>query len=646
MVKSLAFVYNIKQLDLLENKSVNILIALNNDVAMELSKRQVNFKTPYEYSNAVFSIEKEATDLLNNLALANKGYFKSFYDEYNTYLWDLLNYFLFYKSLYFESLASKLEEILIIKKVLDKEKPDEVIIMGHDSFAEEILMPVTEAERIKIKIINVKTENKAIEFIRKTKGHLLSVDAKRTRKIIRKLFWIACKKTSKRDTNSRKKIFMFSNREELIFDPERKIIKKGELFEPISFYLPKDYLPIILDIPLDYAIGIKNLLQNQRNKRVPIENYITAKGMLAAISNHKKAYSEWKKIKNSVSKLLFYKKINIEKILLRRIDFFFRYCLLDLLIEAESINNLIETEKPRMICTFSPQGFIERFAINLFAKEGLPSLGIQHGVITYCIDHISKLPPPNKFRNLFYMAVFGDYYKDFLVKHSIYKKDLIKVTGYPKFDVLNHLQLKKEKICKELSIDAKKKIIVLTTQPMQLEEETKAMAHAVCNAVKKLENACLIIKAHPRELSISPYKEIIRKTKIKDAICIQDFDLYKILSICDVMITGYSTTILEASILNKTSIIIDTYKKGYASIFNNHGSILVSNNDAELEQNIKKALYNKKIKNKLKRLRQEFVYKHCYKIDGMSNKRIAKFIEEIERVHSKNEGYLNSPNSP
>jgi len=346
---------------------------------------------------------------------------------------------------------------------------------------------------------------------------------------------------------------------------------------------------------------------------------------------------EWNNRREEISKILFYKSISLNNILLKRIDFFFRSYLLDILIDIETIRNLIKKEDPNLVCSFSPQSFIEKTTINYCSKRSMPSLGIQHGAITYCIDFVSKLPAPKLSKSFAYMSVFGGYYKDFLVRNSIYNRDLIRVTGYPKFDTLNFVQknFKKECICKELGIDPKKKIIVLTTQPLQLEEETKNMVYLTCRAIKDLDDAQLIVKVHPREISLDLHREAIKNSGVKNVILIKGYDINKILFVCDVLVTAYSTTILEASILDKPSIIIDLYKKGYADMFGNHKSIRVSNNEFELKENIKQALYGEKTKKAMKQLRKRFVYSHCYKIDGNSNKRIALFIQEILEKRTK-----------
>ena len=111
-------------------------------------------------------------------------------------------------------------------------------------------------------------------------------------------------------------------------------------------------------------------------------------------------------------------------------------------------------------------------------------------------------------------------------------KEKIVITGSSRFDYLKHLRYDKESIRKDLNIDKNKKIILFGTQA-QIVPEREEMLSCIMNS---LEDEQLIIKLRQND-DINFYNSKINKFNSKKILVIKDYDLYKLFSISDVMIT-------------------------------------------------------------------------------------------------------------
>lgn len=85
-------------------------------------------------------------------------------------------------------------------------------------------------------------------------------------------------------------------------------------------------------------------------------------------------------------------------------------------------------------------------------------------------------------------------------------------------------------------------------------------AKAVMEAVKEMPGCQLIIKLHPRDEYTQSYQRMKNELKIKPIIS-KELNIYKALYVCDVMITKFSTTAIEAAVLGKPVIVLNLTSK-------------------------------------------------------------------------------------
>jgi UDP-N-acetylglucosamine 2-epimerase len=226
------------------------------------------------------------------------------------------------------------------------------------------------------------------------------------------------------------------------------------------------------------------------------------------------------------------------------------------------------------------------------------------------------------------ISVPGDFIKDLVLSCGVEERRIV-VTGRPTYDALIHAEEKFDgtEICRKLKLDRSKKIVVYCTENLP-PKDTRNIFYAVCRALKSFPDVQFVTKVHPSELSMSVYEEVARDVGVEPLIT-KGADIYEVLYICDLMITGFSTTALDAMILDKCVITINFTGLKDPIPFAESGAALGVYNEEDLTAAIKQGLYDASLKERLRRDRDMFVYEQTYLKDGKATERIVDLIEQM-----------------
>jgi CDP-glycerol glycerophosphotransferase (TagB/SpsB family) len=277
-------------------------------------------------------------------------------------------------------------------------------------------------------------------------------------------------------------------------------------------------------------------------------------------------------------------------------------------------------------------------------KLGIKTVALQHGVIYpshngyyHHLENISK--SDEDFTNYVLpdiTCVQGEYEERILLKHG-YAKEKVVVTGQPRYDLLYYADkiYDKKQIFKQLNLDAHEKLIVWTTQTHGLSlEENKKNIDAIYSAVKSLKNVQLVIKLHPGE---NQRAALYNKDKSFNSIIVgKGMDTYALLYACDLMITGHSTTAMEAVALNKPVIILNLSGEQDPVEYLKEGVALGVYKEEDLKSAIEKLLQDD---SELAKNRAKYIEKYLYKIDGKATERVVNLIMQTieESKRDRNE---------
>ena len=285
------------------------------------------------------------------------------------------------------------------------------------------------------------------------------------------------------------------------------------------------------------------------------------------------------------------------------------------------LTKLSGLSKPNILLVLSEGIMPTKVAVTVAKQSGIPTLlllqlgmlGKNYECPTFLADKIS---------------VPGDFIKDLVINCGVDEERIV-VTGRPTYDALIRAEEKFDKtgICRRLGLDPSKKILVYCTENLPL-TETQRMAYAICNAVKDFLDVQSIIKVHPSELSLSVYDTVLKQVGIR-ALVTKEANIYEVLYVCDLMMTGYSTTALDAMILDKPVITLNLTGLKDPIPFAESGAAIGVYNEKDLIRAIKNGLYDDSTKERLRRDREKFVYEQTYLRDGKATERIVNLTEEM-----------------
>jgi hypothetical protein len=304
------------------------------------------------------------------------------------------------------------------------------------------------------------------------------------------------------------------------------------------------------------------------------------------------------------------------------------------LLDYVSVKALLTHEQPNLVIYPCEGGDLAYIFYKLSAERRIPSVGIQHGTMSYspltvhakdemCSGKPQCLPRPTK------LLVYGPYYRDYLVEHGDYPKDELAVIGNLRYDNYGGTQkLVKKEMTKKYGFDGTKPIILYATQVMPTPKEGEEITRAVFRAAKELDLP-LIVKQHPGEPSDAFYHTLAQEMGMSPPI-IKHTSTLELITATDVMIGSESTLNYEAMILGKPIIILNFGggRKDWMS-FAQDGAALGVYHPEDVVPALKKALYDPRVRAELEEGMRVLFAAHCYRADGKAAERAVHIIKEL-----------------
>lgn len=280
------------------------------------------------------------------------------------------------------------------------------------------------------------------------------------------------------------------------------------------------------------------------------------------------------------------------------------------------ISNALERIKPDIIFVGFDLGAHLAGAI-VGAHMNIPVAHVQGGEVTGTIDE-SIRHAISKFSHIHFPA--NQDAADRLIKMGENPKYVFNV-GCPSLDVaLSTKLIPKEKIIGEFKIDSSKPFAILIQHPVTTEiDKAEEQILTTLEAVKELDLQTILIYPNVDAGGRRIIKEI-QKSKIKRYKNLPFENFLSLLSVADVLIGNSSSGIREAASFNIPVVNIGTRQQGRLRPDN---VIDVGYSKAEIINAVKKALYDKDFKEKVKRCNNPYG-------DGQSAKRIVKILKNIE----------------
>jgi len=250
-------------------------------------------------------------------------------------------------------------------------------------------------------------------------------------------------------------------------------------------------------------------------------------------------------------------------------------------------------------------------------KNNIKTIAIQHGEGIEDCEHSvsvlssSKNPLGYPFANK--MLVFGEFWKRAFVNHD-YPSEKFEVFGNPNFfDLKNFSNISNfDNLYKKYNLDKNKKIILFTTSrfqgfPDRFNFDVKAWKHLLENFAYN-KNFSLILKIHPHE-DPTIFQNILNNFQNSHA-KIVDGNIVELLSICSVLVSNKSTTLVDSICLKKPTIEIEWDNVVQKQIPLKASNVVLSSKLNDVTKNIHEILNNKKLQNDLLLNRDKFLKDH------------------------------------
>jgi len=357
--------------------------------------------------------------------------------------------------------------------------------------------------------------------------------------------------------------------------------------------------------------GYPNLFYNYIDKEIKMESK-----RLASKLNKK-----WRIVRNEIRPSTKEEE-EIYDLLLPALDFFYSKEMIYLVVRYyETYKKIINDKKIRGLVVYACGGVIERCAIAAAETLLVPSFHISHGLGSSNLEW--------DYPSLHYWLVYSDLFKEHLIKLKAPEENVI-VTG-PVF-LENYDKYKKEKK------DSKKKTILFLSNTavednIMRKKEYFSLIKKYMQELLRIKDTEIIIKPHPRELHKEEYQNIInnlKTTKIKVRDSMEKEFLLRLMSESDAVVGFFSTTLIEANILDKPSLLINLYPKKrvdkYGYFYNNTPAILKIDSDKNITNIVRKILYDKRLRENLSKKRKEMLRKYV-RLDGKEASRAYQAIK-------------------
>lgn len=460
--------------------------------------------------------------------------------------------------------------------------------------------------------------------------------------LLRKYTWKLLELFDKRPKSKKKKILMLS---EYAWGPildhiteKRKIDDKR--FSPVISQLKKQgkYDVTVSDVPIGFQLRLKHFTNRLGRfaKYPPFERYIAPSDFLAVIELRNKLLKQYLNVKTKIN--FKYKDIDLRDLMEPKLTFFFSTYIVEILLFFKAISRMLEVEKPSIVVLSSEVTPFGRIAVALSRLKQLKVTAIQHGTHLEPIDFYKNKKDISYTKKVTapycpipdISFVYGIKNQRYLIEHSKYKKEWISLVGNVAYDSLPYYlkDCNKEILCKRFKLDPNKKLIFLASVPFYKDDDQKNFLNIAYESFKNLDNANLIVKIHPNDKNSKLHHQIAKKLKIENIKIVKDADIFELLCSSDLVITGYSTSVIDAQVFKKPTIVIDVTNDMVAQEFIKTKAVIGASNKGEAISGINNLLYNKYTIKKINRYREKFLKEYLFSV-GDSSKKIIDYIFSI-----------------
>jgi len=399
--------------------------------------------------------------------------------------------------------------------------------------------------------------------------------------------------------------------------------------EPLMSELAESEL-LLLDRAESLQIGFRNILSH-RMQFVHTSDFITPamhSEQRAQALHFKKQWKEYKAESRTANEAMFAGHA-LRSILISAVDHFI-HASERVLREIDGSQGLIEFFTPDVVMVRAGISAQTHFAVlcEIARLHDVPSLEVQHGILSAFEGDFTSNPSPE------YIAEYGPIVREELEKHNFAPRSTFIDIGSPRFDVYTKQQERKP------MEDGTFRILHIGPQlsPGGWNDSYDVIDYfnTLASAARHIPHVHITVKLRATRVSEDFYREAIARAfkDIPHDIAIFE-PLSELFSKADVVVSGHSTSFLEA-LLSGKPLIIDTSLPIFAELtrvdLGRHlaaGALKTAGTPEVLRDTLQTFAQSPKECEAASKRALQFMREHYLFNDGKSSQRLADFIRSL-----------------
>jgi len=383
---------------------------------------------------------------------------------------------------------------------------------------------------------------------------------------------------------------------------------------------------VTFSFDLDLITNAKEILKRENLEFVRIESYGTLKDIYENIKYMMNIGTILHDIHKNESML--YKNLDLRDILLNLVSYHF-YSKPLIAGFARMSSRVIQMEHPKLIISANTKNWDGRLFTEIGNSCGINTLTIQEGLY--------EIPSFHHMFNSKRIALQGEEVKNDFLKSGVEEGRLV-VTGAPVYDFIkDNVTIRKEannfQYLDKYGIDLRKSLIVFASQPCDKKlykiEEKRRILVGLRMAMANFPDKTLVVKLHPYESYEELPDSILEKDCDKNIVVMKDINIFDLIYICDLLITKWSTCALEAILLDKHVMTINLGLAPDPFPYADNNVALGVYKEEDIMPSLRRILYDRNTKEKLRENRSKFIEKFAYRLDGNATDRILSLVQEM-----------------
>jgi hypothetical protein len=365
--------------------------------------------------------------------------------------------------------------------------------------------------------------------------------------------------------------------------------------------------------------------------------YSYSSGLRATRARAKATFSAmWEEIKNDASfdSCFCYRGVRLMPSLGREMEAAFLRLLPECAVFLAAGQNILNREKPGAVMATYQEGPWARAVIIEASKAGLPTVGLQHGMIFdnhYDYMHKNIVTGPHTalgFAVPRLTCVWGSFWKDVLTRAGHYPPEAVVVTGNWRYDKILVWAEKADMadMRRRFGLPPEKEIVTVLSahlDTMEFVEETLAV-------LSRFPALTLLIKLHPAD-NPGPVRAIVERAGYPRT-TLTDGTLVEAILVADLVISQISTVVSEAALLGKPVILVNFQKLAGWDAYVKEGICEYATTREELTCALSGVLKDETVLERMRAARHRFIDRFYNGADGRGAENVAKALSSITTV--------------